>query len=101
MQPFSQARRAARRPRKERAVGMRTGEAALTVGFVAVGAALVPVAVTLPLGAVVAVPPLTAVPGRFTAASLARALKPASDREALAAVFSLITMVIPPWQCLA
>lgn len=44
--------------------------------------------------------PEMALPGRLTVDSLARAWKLASERVALAATFSLITMVMPFWQCL-
>jgi len=40
------------------------------------------------------------VPARLTVASFARAWKFARERDALAFVFSLMTMVIPFWQCL-
>lgn len=46
-----------------------------------------------------AAPPETAVPGRLTVALAARAWKFASERDAFALTFSLMTMVIPFWQC--
>jgi len=65
---------------------------------------LVPVELPLlvPLLELVALtPPSTALPGKLTAAAAAPALKPAKERLALAATFSLMTITIPAWQCLA
>jgi len=46
-----------------------------------------------------AVPPSTAVPGRLTVAFAARAWKFARVRVAFAVGLTLITIVIPSWQC--
>jgi len=46
-----------------------------------------------------AMPPSTAVPGRLTVAFAARAWKFARVRVAFAVGLTLITMVIPFWQC--
>lgn len=46
-----------------------------------------------------AVPPSTAPPGRLTVAFAARAWKFARVRVAFAVGLTLITMVIPSWQC--